>query len=182
MWKKNDTASSSSAKTRSIEASRPAGASTPAPFASRSEWVAIGPTLTVKGEITGDEDLVIEGSVEGRIAIRRHRVTVGEHGRVEADIEAESIRVAGEVRGNLTGTEEVVLLATGRLEGDIKAGNVTLENGARFKGSIDMESKPKSSDASASKEGSTAQGAKPNGASASDPVAPRPVTVTGHRP
>ena len=67
-------------------------------------------------------------------------MTVGEKGRVRADVEATSIQVAGEVEGDLLGREQVVLLETGRVQGNIKAKSVTLQNGAQFKGSIDMES------------------------------------------
>jgi cytoskeletal protein CcmA (bactofilin family) len=103
----------------------------------------IGASLSLKGELHGQEDLVIEGAVQGKIILRQASITVGEKGRVEADIEAANIRVAGEVKGNLTGSENVVLHQSGRVEGNISAKSVTLENGCRFKGSIDMESQGK---------------------------------------
>jgi cytoskeletal protein CcmA (bactofilin family) len=99
----------------------------------------IGSTLTLKGDLQGEEDLVIEGRIEGKIAIKQGSVTVGEKGRVEADIEASSIQVAGVVKGSLTATERVVLLESGRVEGNITARSVSLENGCHFKGSIDMQ-------------------------------------------
>lgn len=100
----------------------------------------IGSTLFIKGDLQGEEDLLIEGRIEGKIAIRQGNVTVGEKGRVEADIEAASIQVAGLVKGNLTGADRVVLLESGRVEGNITARSVSLENGCHFKGSIDMQS------------------------------------------
>jgi cytoskeletal protein CcmA (bactofilin family) len=103
------------------------------------EPARIGASLFFKGDLQGDEDLVIEGKVEGRIAIKQGKVTVGEKGRVEADIDAASILVAGVVKGNLTGADRVVLHQSGRVEGNIVAKSVILENGCRFKGSIDME-------------------------------------------
>ncbi len=99
----------------------------------------IGSTLTLKGDLQGEEDLVIEGRIEGKIAIKQGSVTVGEKGRVEADIEASNIQVAGVVKGNLTAAERVVLLESGRVEGNITARSVSLENGCHFKGSIDMQ-------------------------------------------
>ena len=100
----------------------------------------IGGSLSVKGDVYGEEDLFIEGRIEGKITFKKGNVTVGEKGRVRADIKATNIQVAGEVEGDLTGREQVVLLETGRVHGNIKAKSVTLHNGAQFKGSIDMES------------------------------------------
>ncbi|MGH9321803.1 MAG: bactofilin family protein, partial [Vicinamibacteria bacterium] len=77
----------------------------------------IGSTLFFKGDLQGEEDLVIEGRVEGRVVIKQGNVSVGEKGRVEADIEAASIQVAGLVKGNLTAAERVVILESGRVEG-----------------------------------------------------------------
>jgi cytoskeletal protein CcmA (bactofilin family) len=105
----------------------------------RKEIAVIGPTITVKGEISGKEDLEIQGSLDGTITMKAHRVTVGDKGRIKADVRARSIHVAGEVEGNLFGDEEVVLRESGRLLGNITAPRVTLEDGSKFKGSIDME-------------------------------------------
>jgi cytoskeletal protein CcmA (bactofilin family) len=99
----------------------------------------IGPTITVKGEIFGKEDLEIQGTLEGTIKMKKHRVTVGDKGRIKADVHAKSIHVAGEVEGNLFGDDEVVLRESGKLLGNITAARVTLEDGSKFKGSIDME-------------------------------------------
>jgi cytoskeletal protein CcmA (bactofilin family) len=120
-------------------ASPPRSPAAPAPMKTPAR---IGPTLAFKGNLEGDEDLVIEGRVEGKIAMKQGSVTVGEKGRVEADIDAASIEVAGVVKGNLTGADRVVLRETGRVEGNIAARSVSLENGCHFKGSIDMQSDP----------------------------------------
>ena len=122
----------------------------------------------LKGELYGEEDVIIEGRVEGKITLKQHGVIIEESGRVDADITASSICVAGEVHGNLHGTEQVVLLKTGRVEGNIHAQSVTLETGAQFKGSIDMQkvgtassarlsekTAPDSSDSPTKKNGST---------------------------
>jgi cytoskeletal protein CcmA (bactofilin family) len=105
----------------------------------RTPAARIGSSLVFKGELQGEEDLVIEGKVEGRIVLSKGNVTVGEKGRVEADVQATSIEVAGLVKGNLTGSERVVLHESGRVEGNIKTKSVVLANGCRFQGSIDME-------------------------------------------
>ena len=78
--------------------------------------------------------------MRGKITVKTGSVTVGEKGTIDADIQAVSIQVAGNVKGNLAGAEKVILLESGRVEGNITAKSVTLENGCRFKGSIDMES------------------------------------------
>lgn len=135
MWKKTNPG-------ESLE-ERPPVAAPPRPMTTVPPVKAparIGSTLFFKGELSGEEDLVIEGRIEGRITVKQGNVTVGEKGRVEADIEAGSIQVAGLVKGNLTGADRVVLLESGRVEGNITARSVSLENGCHFKGSIDMQS------------------------------------------
>jgi cytoskeletal protein CcmA (bactofilin family) len=99
----------------------------------------IGPSITIKGEISGKENLEIQGELEGTVTMKEHRVTVGQKGRVKADIHASAIHIAGQVEGNLFGDDEVVLRESGRLLGNITAARVTLEDGSKFKGSIDME-------------------------------------------
>ncbi len=99
----------------------------------------IGPSIEIKGTVTGDEDLVVEGKVEGTIDLGDHQVTVGQSGRVTADITAKVVNVDGEVAGDLTGSEKVVISRSGRVRGNIVAPRVTLEDGALFKGSIDMD-------------------------------------------
>lgn len=99
----------------------------------------LGSSLVVNGTLAGDEDLLIEGRVEGEISLRQNRVTVGEGGVVKADIFAKSIGVAGEVRGNLFGEDEVVIRRSGKVRGNVTAPRVSLEDGAKFKGSIDMQ-------------------------------------------
>jgi len=131
MWKKNGANGSSKS-----------GATAPTPEAATSpiaRLTHIGRSLSLKGDLHGEEDLFIEGQIEGKITVTKGSVTVGEKGRVQADIEATKIQVAGEVEGDLTGREQVVLLQTGRVHGNIKAKSVTLQNGAQFHGSIDME-------------------------------------------
>jgi len=111
-------------------------ASTPA---SSGRAALIGPGITVNGDISGDENLVIEGKVEGTVRLDHNQVEVGQTGRVNADITAKVIKIAGEVRGDITGTEKVIISRSGNVHGNIVAPRMTLEDGAIFKGSIDMD-------------------------------------------
>ena len=99
----------------------------------------IGPSIKIKGEVSGDEDLVIQGQVEGTISLKAHQVFVGESGRVSADIHAKTVKIDGEVNGDISGSENVVISKLGHVRGNIVAPRVTLEDGAVFKGSIDMD-------------------------------------------
>lgn len=99
----------------------------------------IGPSINIKGEVTGDEDLTIEGRVEGTINLKGNELSVGQSGAVFADIEAKVIKIEGEVTGDITGNEKVVISKSGNVKGNIVAPRVTLEDGAIFKGSIDMD-------------------------------------------
>lgn len=118
----------------------PASASPrPTPEVTRSSTATIGSSIVIKGEIQGDEDLTVHGQVDGKIDLRKHSVTVGREGRVKADIYGRSIRIEGQVHGNLFGESEVVIHKTGQVRGNITAPSVSLENGSKFKGSIDME-------------------------------------------
>ena len=102
----------------------------------------IGASIIIKGEISGNEDLQIDGAVEGHISLTEHSVTVGKSGSVIADIHAKFIYVEGELTGDLYGIEQVVVHRTGRVRGNITAPRVCLEDGAKLKGTIDMDPKP----------------------------------------
>jgi len=99
----------------------------------------IGPGIHINGDISGDENLVVEGKVDGKIRLDLHAVEVGQGGKVNADITAKVIKIAGEVRGDITGTEKVIISRSGNVHGNIVAPRMTLEDGAIFKGSIDMD-------------------------------------------
>ena len=99
----------------------------------------IGPSIVIKGTVSGDEDLLVEGRVEGSIELGAHEVSVGQSGRVTADINANVVKIDGEVTGDITGNEKVVISKSGNVRGNIVAPRVTLEDGAIFKGSIDMD-------------------------------------------
>ena len=99
----------------------------------------IGQSITIKGTINGAENLVIEGKVDGSIELPDHDLTIGESGQVSADLNAKTINVQGQVDGDINGTEKVVVSKSGRVRGNIIAPRVTLEDGAKFKGNIDMD-------------------------------------------
>ncbi|HEX2641926.1 MAG TPA: polymer-forming cytoskeletal protein [Thermoanaerobaculia bacterium] len=120
---------------------RPAAAAPAAPEPRRGDRATIGPSIFIKGDLTGDEDLVIEGKVEGKVDLKQNNVTVGKSGRVKADIFGRMVTVEGEVDGNVFAQEAAVLRQSGGLRGNISSPRVTLEDGSRFKGSIDMEPK-----------------------------------------
>ncbi len=104
--------------------------------------VNIGQSIQIKGELTGNEDLTIEGKVDGKIGLKDHNLTIGANGKIIAEIQAKTVMVIGEVVGNITADDKVEVAATGSMKGDIVAPRVVLADGARFKGSIDMDRKP----------------------------------------
>ena len=124
-------------------ASAPAPApSSPAPAEAprRSGTSAtIGPSIFIKGDLSGEEDLVIEGRVEGKVDLKQNNVTVGKNGRVKADVFGKVVIVEGEVDGNVFAREQAILRQAGAIRGNITSPRVVLEDGSRFKGSIDME-------------------------------------------
>ncbi len=100
---------------------------------------AIGSSIHITGTVSGDEDLIIDGHVEGNVDLKGHNVIVGKHGQVQANIEANNIVVEGNLNGDLIGEEKVIIRETGNVHGNIVSPRVTLEDGALFKGSIEME-------------------------------------------
>ena len=97
----------------------------------------LGPTLTFRGgELSSDEDLIIEGTVEGKIAHQSHHLTIGKNGKVKANVRARLITVYGTVEGDLHGDEGVQIAASARVIGNVVAPRVSLEPGAKFEGSI----------------------------------------------
>jgi cytoskeletal protein CcmA (bactofilin family) len=102
------------------------------------EQATIGKGLTIKGEINGSESLYIDGKVEGSVNLPGNRVTVGRNGQVAASITAREIVVLGKVRGNVTATDRVDIRAEGSLSGDVAAARISIEDGAFFKGGIDI--------------------------------------------
>ena len=98
-----------------------------------------GSTVVIDGNITSAEDLIIEGKVSGTITATGHEVTVGQAGQLNANISAKIVRIEGKVEGDISGGEKVIISKTGNVLGNIDAPRVTLEDGAKFKGSIEMD-------------------------------------------
>jgi cytoskeletal protein CcmA (bactofilin family) len=107
--------------------------------------VNIGQSIHIKGELTGNEDLTIEGKVEGKVFLKDHNLTVGANGKLVAEIQAKTVMVLGEITGNISADDKVEVAATGTMRGDITAPRVVLADGAKFKGAIDMDRKAGSS-------------------------------------
>jgi cytoskeletal protein CcmA (bactofilin family) len=101
--------------------------------------VNIGKSVVIKGELTGSEDLTIEGHVEGKIELRQNVLTIGPNGRIKAQVFAKSVVILGEVTGNVTASEKVDLRDNGSVDGDIASPRVAIAEGAHFRGSIDMQ-------------------------------------------
>jgi len=109
------------------------------------DQATIGKGLFIKGEITGSESLFVDGKVEGSINLPGNRVTVGRNGQVTSSISAREIVILGKVRGNVTASDRVDIRAEGALTGDVAAARISIEDGAFFKGGIDIrknETKP----------------------------------------
>jgi cytoskeletal protein CcmA (bactofilin family) len=98
----------------------------------------IGQGITIKGDVSAASNLKIDGLIEGHIVQSSHDVEVGDSGTVTADITARVVKIAGEVSGDISGGEKVLISRTGRVQGNISAPRVQLEDGALFRGSIDM--------------------------------------------
>src|SRR5271169_1791556 len=113
---------------------RPAASSVATP----QEQATLGKSLVIKGEVTGSESLYIDGRVEGSINLPGNRVTVGRNGVVSANISAREIVILGKVRGNMTASDRFDIRSEGSLTGDITAQRVSIEEGAYFKGGIDI--------------------------------------------
>jgi cytoskeletal protein CcmA (bactofilin family) len=108
------------------------------PVRATGERATIGRSITINGEVTGDEDLLIQGRVDGSVNLKQHSVTVGPEGEVKADITARMVMVDGKVEGNINAAEQVILRSSAMVEGDIHAPRVVLEDGALFRGGVDM--------------------------------------------
>lgn len=139
--KRKDAADSAPAFGRAVEP-RAEAAAPPAPVsrpATAGAVATIGRTIFIKGELSGDEDVVIAGQFEGAIDLPNHSLTVVEGGQVRADVKTHVVVIQGEVTGDVEGVEKVVIVRTGRMQGNIKSPRVILEDGAQFKGNIDMD-------------------------------------------
>jgi cytoskeletal protein CcmA (bactofilin family) len=126
----------------------PAPAPAPAPTAAQHndartqierDKVNIGKSVVIKGELSGSEDLTIEGHCEGRIELRDNVLTIGPNGKIRAEVFAKAVIVLGEVVGNVTASEKVDIRDNGSVDGDIISPRVAIAEGAHFRGAIDMQ-------------------------------------------
>jgi cytoskeletal protein CcmA (bactofilin family) len=101
--------------------------------------VNIGKSVVIKGELSGSEDLTIEGNVEGKIELRENILTIGPNGKIRAEVFAKAVIVLGEVTGNVTASEKVDIRDNGSVDGDITSPRVAIAEGAHFRGSVDMQ-------------------------------------------
>jgi cytoskeletal protein CcmA (bactofilin family) len=101
--------------------------------------VNIGKSVVIKGELSGSEDLTIEGQVDGKIELRQNVLTIGPNGKIKAQVFAKAVVILGEVTGNVTASEKVDIRDNGSVDGDIAAPRVAIAEGAHFRGSIDMQ-------------------------------------------
>jgi cytoskeletal protein CcmA (bactofilin family) len=112
--------------TRNLEPELPRGTAT------------IGKSVLIKGQIIGREDLVIDGEIEGTVELQEHRLTIGPNGRLKASVVARDIVVLGMIQGNVEATDKIEIKKDARLVGDIKTARIQIDDGAYFKGSIDI--------------------------------------------
>ena len=108
----------------------------------KGDMANIGKSITINGDLTGEEDLVIEGKVEGKVTLPNSVLTIGANGTIKAEVSAKSVVVIGRVSGNVRGTERVEIQASGIVEGDVIAPRLVVAEGAVVNGSIQMTSKP----------------------------------------
>ena len=177
MWKPNQPGSQTPPTPEPARPQPPAG--TPAHDASRAgspaaasgEQATIGKSLVVKGELTGSESLYVDGKVEGAINLPGNRVTVGRNGQVAANIMAREIVVLGKVRGNCQASDRVDIRSEGSLTGDVVAARISIEDGAFFKGGIDIRKPGNEAKAASTSSGST---------TSSTTATPEPAAAASH--
>ncbi len=145
MWKRDESVKPTTPPPPAAPAPAPPVAATPAaqPKDMRTQIerdkVNIGKSVVIKGELSGSEDLTIEGHCEGRIELRDNVLTIGPNGKIRAEVFAKSVIVLGEVVGNVTASEKVDIRDNGSVDGDIISPRVAIAEGAHFRGSVDMQ-------------------------------------------
>jgi cytoskeletal protein CcmA (bactofilin family) len=145
MWKRDESVKPAPPPAPAPAAPAAPAVSMPAPTIERrpqtlqGENVNIGKSVVIKGELSGSEDLTIEGNVEGRIELKENILTIGPNGKIRAEVFAKSVIVLGEVSGNVTASEKVDIRDNGSVDGDITSPRVAIAEGAHFRGSVDMQ-------------------------------------------
>jgi cytoskeletal protein CcmA (bactofilin family) len=141
--KRDDRSDSESAVHAPAPAPAPRAGDAPRQRTDREEcnMANIGKSISIRGDLTGNEDMVIEGQVEGKVDLPNNQLTVGANGKVKAEIHAKSVVVVGQVDGNIFGLERIEIQATGRVEGDVSAPKLVVAEGAQLNGAIQMTQK-----------------------------------------
>jgi cytoskeletal protein CcmA (bactofilin family) len=143
MWKRDESVKPAAAPAQT-PATAPSAPVAAAPSAEPRalvgrDMVNIGKSVVIKGELSGSEDLTIEGHVEGRIDLKDNVLTIGPNGKIKAEVFAKAVVVLGEVTGNVTASEKVDIRDNGSVDGDIASPRVAIAEGAHFRGSVDMQ-------------------------------------------
>ena len=129
-----------------------------------ADQATIGRSLVIKGEVSGSEPLYIDGRIEGTINLADNRVTIGRNGNVSANVTAKEVVVMGKLHGNVNVTDRVDIRAEGALTGDVVAHRLSIEDGAFFKGSVDLKKSEQKMNSDAAKS------AKPEAAHSNAPA------------
>ena len=112
------------------------------PMKTPATLAMIGSSIHIKGDVTSEESLVIQGQVEGTVTLKQHNLIIGQEGKVNATVYGQTITIEGTLKGDVFGDERVIIKKTGDIRGNISAPQVSMEEGAKFKGSMDMDYKP----------------------------------------
>ena len=173
MWKRDDAAAGQPQPGQQPRPQTP-NAGPNDPQAARSDRqestkVNIGKSVIIKGELSGSEDLTIEGQVDGKIELRQNILTIGPNGRIKAEINAKAVVVQGEVTGNITASEKIDIRDAGSVDGDLAAPRIAIADGAHFRGSIDMKRDTKPAAQAAQAKPAEAKPAAPAAAPAAQP-------------
>ena len=144
MWKRDESARKTDDNARDVSIShsgdeRDHYQSSAGTMRAGTKVINIGKSVIIKGQVNSDEDLTIEGRVEGMIDLRQNVLTIGPNGKIEADLLAKSIVVLGDVTGNVTATERIEIRDNGSVDGDLVSPRVVITEGAHFRGSVDMQ-------------------------------------------
>ena len=110
----------------------------------RGETASLGKSVIIKGDVSGSEELYVDGQVDGSINLEGNRLTIGPNGRVKANVVAKSVTIAGKLDGNIRATDRVDLRQTAVVLGDIATQRIAIEDGAYFKGGVDIQREAKS--------------------------------------
>jgi cytoskeletal protein CcmA (bactofilin family) len=177
MWKRDESVkpATPSVPAPAVPAAPPAASMPPAASERRTqqlqgEHVNIGKSVFIKGELSGSEDLTIEGNVEGKIELNENILTIGPNGKINAEVFAKAVIVLGVVVGNVTASEKVDIRDNGSVDGDITSPRVAIAEGAHFRGSVDMQ-----------RAGSKAAAAAPAATAAKPAVTQAPAPAQGQK-